>query len=237
MKAEDYDAWYLTPRGRWIAQTEHEALTQQLDRRPGETLLDIGCGTGQFTRRFAEENQFVIGLDSNISWLHFAARRQAYSEAYLGGDATCLPLADKSFDLTVSVTALCFIAEQRRAVMEQIRVTRRRFAVGLLNRHSPLYLAKGARTGKGAYRGAHWHTTAEVLQLFDGLPVKDLRLRTVVALAGGGLCARALEQRLPERWPWGAFLIVSADVQASDWLPSHPRKRRRLTRGSAPGRT
>ena len=234
MKAEDYEAWYQTPRGQWIAQTEYEAIRQHLDRHPGETLLDIGCGTGQFTRRFAEDNGLVVGLDVNVSWLRFAAEKKARSEIYLGGDATRLPLADRSVDLSVSIAALCFVADRRRAIEELLRVTRRRFALGLLNRHSPLYLAKGVHGGKGAYRGAHWDTADEARRLFDGLPVRNIRLQSVVALAGGGFCARALEQRLPGRWPWGAFLIISADVHAPDNDRPYLRKKRKQSPGSAP---
>jgi len=46
MKAEEYDAWYRTPRGRWVGDVEYALLSGMLGTRQGETLLDIGCGTG-----------------------------------------------------------------------------------------------------------------------------------------------------------------------------------------------
>ncbi len=130
----------------------------------------------------------------------------------MSGSALALPFADDSFDLVVSVTALCFVADQRRALAEMLRVTRRRVALGLLNRHSLLFWHKGRGNGQGAYRGAHWHTVAEVRELFAGLPVRNLRMGFAFFAPGSEWIARRLESVLPASLPLGAFLAVAADV-------------------------
>ncbi|MGC9160715.1 class I SAM-dependent methyltransferase, partial [Acidithiobacillus sp.] len=72
MDPASYDAWYDTARGRWIGMAEFRLLSRLLQARPGDTLLDVGCGTGWFTRRFAEEDLLASGLDPNPDWLAFA---------------------------------------------------------------------------------------------------------------------------------------------------------------------
>jgi hypothetical protein len=42
MTPADYDAWYDTPRGRWIGETEFSLLHHLLAPQPGETLLENG---------------------------------------------------------------------------------------------------------------------------------------------------------------------------------------------------
>jgi cyclopropane fatty-acyl-phospholipid synthase-like methyltransferase len=46
MNPAGYDAWYDTPRGRWIGEAEYALAARQLDARPGDSLLDVGCDTG-----------------------------------------------------------------------------------------------------------------------------------------------------------------------------------------------
>lgn len=212
MDAATYDAWYTTSRGSWIGETEYRLLDRTLEPAPGDSLLDVGCGSGYFTRRFAQDHLLATGIDPDAGMLRFAAGHAAAGEPYLYGDARALPFPARTFDLCVSVTALCFIREQSRALAEMLRVTRRRFAIGLLNRHSLLYLQKGRTGGVGAYRGAHWHTAAEVRRLFAGLPVTGLALRTAIFFPGGGRIAQFCEQALPSQLPWGSFLVVSGNV-------------------------
>jgi ubiquinone/menaquinone biosynthesis C-methylase UbiE len=211
MDAAEYDAWYRSARGSWIGQIEYELLHAALKPHPGESLVDIGCGTGYFSRRFTRDGHAATGIDVDPTVVDFAREHAAGGDEYLCADARRLPFPDRAFDLSISVTALCFIHDQRTALAEMLRVSRRRFAVGLLNRHSLLYLEKG-RNGRGGYRGAHWHTEREVRSLLDDLAVHDYVMRSAILLPSGGAVARAMESCLSNRVPFGAFLVAAGRV-------------------------
>lgn len=212
-RAADYDAWYETPRGRWIGGVEYALLKAMLRPEKDAPLIDIGCGTGYFTRRLARDmSGRIVGIDPDEQALRFARAHAVRDEVYRIARGEMLPFADGEFDFSVSVAALCFIPDEHAAVREMLRVTRKRFVVGLLNRHSLLWRDKGRDGGKGAYRGAHWHTAAEARALFGGLPVRDLQLRSAIVLPSGGRVARFVERLWPQRWLFGAFLCVSGKV-------------------------
>ncbi len=154
----DYDAWYDTPRGRWIGETEYALAARMLKAQPGDSLLDVGCGTGWFTRRAATDGLVATGLDPNPGWLDYARAHSSPALRWVEGDARALPFPDRRFDHVLSIAALCFIDDERQAVAEIVRVARNRFAIGWLNRSSLLYRQKGRDGGSGAYRGARWHT-------------------------------------------------------------------------------
>lgn len=212
MTPEQYDAWYDTPRGRWVGDVEWALLRSALEVRTGESLLDVGCGTGWFTRNAAADGARVVGLDVDGRALEFARRHSTESERFLHGNAICLPFEDRSFDKVMSVTALCFVPQWEKAVAEIVRVSRRRFALGLLNRNSLLWLQKGRAGGLGAYRGAHWHTTAEIAAVMGNLPVTDVRYSFGVFLPGGSTVARMTERALPSVLPLGSFMAVSGEA-------------------------
>jgi SAM-dependent methyltransferase len=212
MTPSQYDAWYDTPRGRWIGDAEYRLVRSLLDLQPGDIVLDVGCGTGWFTRRVVADGAQVVGLDRDAEALAFARQHCSGGTSYVRGDATTLPFADASFDAVLSVTALCFVEQWPRALAEIVRVSRRRFVLGLLNRHSLLWLDKGRHGGSGAYRGAHWHTCAEIDHALRVLPVRDVQYRHGVFLPSGSWIARALERALPSRLPLGSFLAVAGEV-------------------------
>jgi SAM-dependent methyltransferase len=209
---EQYEAWYDTPRGRWIGDTEYALIRRLLNLRPGDTVLDVGCGTGWFTRRVAADGARAVGFDRDAEALAFAGRRNAGTTCYVHGDATALPFADASFDAVVSIAALCFVEPWSRALAEIVRVSRGRFVLGLLNRHSLLWRDKGRDGGRGAYRGVHWHTRAEIECALQALPVRAAQFRYGVYLPSGSRIARALERALPAELPLGSFLAVAGHV-------------------------
>lgn len=207
----EYDAWYEAPRGRWIGEREYRLVCRGLEMRAGTSLLDVGCGTGWFTRRFARAGLAVTGLDLDREALAFARERSPGGIAFVQGDARRLPFADRSFDQTVALASLCFVDDWPGAIAEIARVSRRRFVLGLLNRHSLLWREKGRGGGQGAYRGAHWHTPGELKRVLQALPLARTRLRSTVSLASASRLARAIEPLLPARLLLGAFLVASAE--------------------------
>lgn len=213
MSAASYDQWYDTPRGLWIARREAGLVLEHLQPRSGESLLDVGCGTGFFTRTLAASMDGPVrGVDKNAEWVKYARHRDAGGASYEVADACALPYPSASFDLVVSITALCFIEDEVQAVREMLRVARRRVAIGLLNRHSLLWLEKGRSGGHGAYRGAHWHTVREAENLFHDQAVRDPQVHTAIQLPGGGRFARAIERVWPSSLGLGAFILAVGDV-------------------------
>jgi SAM-dependent methyltransferase len=211
MDPAEYDAWYDTPRGRWIGETEINLASRVLSARSGETLLDVGCGTGWFTRRFAHQGLHVTGLDASPEWLTFARANSDPAMRWVEGDAQAMPFPDDSFDHVLSIAALCFVADEQKAVAEIVRVAHHSFAIGWLNRTSLLYWEKGRNGGSGAYQGARWHTADEVLALFSGLAVCNLTMRSAIFLPFGTRWAKLLEQGMPNTMQWGGLLLLHGE--------------------------
>lgn len=210
MDATDYETWYTTPRGRWVAETEFALLLELLDLPPGASVLDVGCGTGQFTRRLAAAGYTVTGVDPDPERIAYARQYRAGAETYLVGNGTHLSIADKQFDAVIAVTSLCFVEDQLAFLHEMQRVARRRIVLGLLNRHSLLYLEKGRGGSQGGYHGAHWHSLDDARALLHEGDATAIEYGSAIFLPNGGILARAVEQILPARLPLGVFLALAA---------------------------
>ena len=214
--ARRYESWYHTPRGEWIATQEAELMRCLLAPAAGDTLLDVGCGSGHFSRRFAAYGLRVTGLDPDAAMVDFA-RWQDGAIDYLLGTGQTLPFSDAAFDYVTAVTSLCFIADPEAALVEMWRVSRKAVCLGLLNRHSLLCRRKA---GQGAYHGARWDTAEQVRQWARHLsPPARLRVRSAVFLPSGNGVARGIERLLPACLPWGGFLAVCLDKPGSRMNP------------------
>lgn len=57
---------------RFWHQLRYEACLDVLTPREGETLIDLGCGSGVFSAAMAAQGATVVGLDANESAVRFA---------------------------------------------------------------------------------------------------------------------------------------------------------------------
>jgi SAM-dependent methyltransferase len=212
MSPAEYDAWYRTPRGSWIGETEYRLLREALALPPGASVLDVGCGTGFFTRRLAIDGFDIMGVDTSAEMIGYARSHDTGREQYVIGDARRLPFPDRHFDSCVAITSLCFIREQEQALAEMVRVTRQRIVLGLLNRHSLLYWQKGRHGGRGAYHGARWHTASAARALLVRANLQNIDIRTAIYLPRGNGVARTMENVVPQNLFFGGFLLVAGDI-------------------------
>jgi ubiquinone/menaquinone biosynthesis C-methylase UbiE len=136
-----------------IANAPRALLDDLLRPMPGESVLDVGCGTGWFAGAFAIRGLKVTGLDPDLPALRFARQRDPRI-ALVKGRAGALPFADGAFDYALAVTSLGFVANPAQALQEMWRVSRRAVVLGLLHRRSLLYPWRGPRVSQ-APAGGH----------------------------------------------------------------------------------
>jgi ubiquinone/menaquinone biosynthesis C-methylase UbiE len=133
---EDYDAWYDGP-GRRSAQLEKALLSRLWGwLEGGGTLLEVGSGTGYFSRFFSRLGMEILGVDSSLPMLCEAARLGSPSSILADGHR--MPFDDRSFDLVAVVATLAFVADPEQVLRETVRVSRRGLLIGALNRASRL---------------------------------------------------------------------------------------------------
>jgi len=112
-----------TRRGMWTDEAR-EALAD-LDLGSVERVLDVGCGTGEFTAVLREESPagaLVVGADRDPALLGHA------TGPVVSADALSLPFPDDAFDGVACQALLVNLPDPAAAIREFARVSRGRVA-------------------------------------------------------------------------------------------------------------
>jgi ubiquinone/menaquinone biosynthesis C-methylase UbiE len=131
-----YERWWRPALGRVAKGAFGPGMSEEkriarllLALSPGDGVLDVGCGTGNFTRDFAKSvgpDGLVVGLDVSETMLSRAVRDTAaagYDQvAYVRGDAADLPFLNASFDGVCCFAALNLFADPYAALDSFTRV-------------------------------------------------------------------------------------------------------------------
>jgi len=195
--ARRYEQWYAGT-SRDADLLEKDLLEKLLCGLPvAQSVLEIGCGTGHFTRWLAQRGLDAVGLDVSEPMLNEA--RAGGGPRYLTGDAHALPFADRSYDVTALITTLEFLADPARALAEAVRVARQGVLLGVLNRWSVLTL-RYRLSGKPMWRAARFFGPGELAAMVRraaGPRLKAVAWRTTLWPIAG-------VRDLP--LPWGGFI-------------------------------
>lgn len=125
-----FDRWSAVyDRPRFQAATYrpvHDAVLARLTRTQPEVVLDLGCGTGQLTRRLTEQfpDAEVVGIDYSVGMLAEAGNRVGNRANLVRADAQYLPCRSASADVVVCTESFHWYSDQRRALEEIAAVLR-----------------------------------------------------------------------------------------------------------------
>jgi trans-aconitate methyltransferase len=106
--AQTWDPEVYSRNGSFVHQLAG-GVFEWLDAKPGERILDIGCGDGQLTERIAATNAIVSGVDASPEMVASACARGVNAAL---ANAEALPHADHAFDAVFSNAALHWVRDQ-----------------------------------------------------------------------------------------------------------------------------
>jgi ubiquinone/menaquinone biosynthesis C-methylase UbiE len=195
---EGYEGWYNSA-GQRADRLEKALLERLLGEFPqAQSVLEVGCGTGHFTRWLASLELEVIGLDLSAVMLREAVRIRDHP--YVRGDALALPFGTNSFDFVAMITTLEFTADPLLTLIEGLRVARSGLILGVLNRKSRL--GQRLRNQGGAvWNQARFFSPRELMrQVRLAAYVRRLRLKVRWLTTLWPLLPGALPL------PWGGFI-------------------------------
>jgi ubiquinone/menaquinone biosynthesis C-methylase UbiE len=131
---QEFNRWAEDGRGQEM-EHHHLCITEKtirlMDLRPGERVLDLGCGSGWATRLLArlvadgpEGFGQVVGLDVSDEMIRLArsASKDFENVLYVCGSAQQIPWEENFFDKMLSVESFYYYPDQDRALAELFRV-------------------------------------------------------------------------------------------------------------------
>ena len=212
--ASGYEDWYQTPSGSKADALEKAALHKLLQGFPNaETALEVGTGTGHFTRWLTTQGLFAVGMDRSLPML--AEAQKADGVPLVRANAHRLPFRQRAFDLVAFVTTLEFLERDQNAIAEALRIARHGLILGVLNRWSALGIQRRIRGWfhPTIYSKARFYSIFKLKRLLQS----TLDMETV---ADDNAQIQWATTLFPSWWPcksmrqpWGGFIAMALRIK------------------------
>jgi arsenite methyltransferase len=189
----EFNRWAEQGRGEEM-ERHHIPITEpvlrMMDLKPGERVLDLGCGAGWATRLLARmvaanagtgrKDGLVVGIDISDEMIRRARdnSREFRNVEYLVGSAEQIPWKSDFFDKVLSVESFYYYPDQDRALQELRRVIApggRLFILINLYSDNPYSL----RWVKELKVPVHARSEAEYLELLTAHGFKDVHAQRI----------------------------------------------------------
>jgi len=125
--AEEYHNSLLNPETNFYhKQIEKPAMISFLKNIVrNKEVLDLGCGSGIFTKKIASWNSNVVGLDFSSKLINIAKRENPEIKFYIG-NASKTPFKNSQFDIVTSSLMAHYFKNLRLLFKEVSRILKRK---------------------------------------------------------------------------------------------------------------
>lgn len=160
--AEVYDTYYETHLGRQVDHVEKQLVWKYMIHMALERpILEIGCGTGHWTRFFRQKGLKITAVDLSEKMLEKAREKNPENVQFERMNVEDMKFRDHSFSNIISIATLEFVDDREKAFQEINRILKPGgfLIVGCLNE-----LSEMGRTKKEneLYRTAHFFNPEEL---------------------------------------------------------------------------
>jgi SAM-dependent methyltransferase len=174
--ANSYDSFYENPVGALYDRLEKAAIQRLLiEKFPtlhtpdfSARLLEIGSGTGHWSRLFAELGFNVLGIEPSLPMIAIANGKHIPNTEFLNhrGEDFILKPNNPPFDALAFITSLEFMDNPVAVIQNSFRYLKKHgtIIVGVLNENSTLGINR--KKEQTVYTNAHFYEEAELKTLF-----------------------------------------------------------------------
>jgi len=169
--ADDYDKWYDTEIGRVADQVERD-LAFQLFQPTGPKILEIGCGTGQYTTKLAQQGYQITAVDISEKMMALAREKitnLGYEVKWLNADITQIMDQLDKYQGILSMSAFEFVPnpEEILARLFEHLEPKGCLVIGVIagdSSWSDFYRRKAEAKPESVFAHARLYTEAEIRQ-------------------------------------------------------------------------
>lgn len=132
-----YESWFFTQQGVYVDEKEKELLLRMMRFKHGESVLEVGCGTGRNVEYLTDLGLNVVGVEPMEELAKIALQKSKISkEQILINSYENLPFTDESFNNVISLIAFQFSIDIKKCIGEMLRVAKKKIGLGFLNKNS-----------------------------------------------------------------------------------------------------
>ncbi len=215
--ANNYDIWYSSARGAMYDRLEKQVIDRLLaDIAKQIRLLEVGCGTGHWSRYFSNKGFDVTGIDISAEMIKIARQKQIPNSSFEIADGRDLPFEAGSFDIAAAVTILEFTSEPDNIISEMVRCVKKNkgvIIIGVLNSLSG-YNQKRKNKSGSVYSSAHLFSPQQIRGLLSQYGIPRMRTTGFVPEKDWLLGFSPMWEQLGRlfRPQKGAFIVARIDL-------------------------
>jgi SAM-dependent methyltransferase len=218
LQAASGDQWLETERGRYIFSRQEKLILDLVSPADGESLLDVGCGSGNYLSLFKQKKCVLTGIDSSAKSLELARKKLGNPCELVLGSATDLPFSDNEFDVVTLVHGPQTAGDPQKVIAEAVRVSRNRVFIGFFNKFSLVGTKNSVRNlfGLPVAQALRFFTIGEMQSMIkETMPGASVRWGSVIYLPRPVYAFFSeLEELFPmKNNPLGAYVGMAVPVR------------------------